>query len=872
MNNDDFSNIIYVNENKLSKKKNNVYIHFNNPIIGNVTASITGGIVQPTNYKLLNKDKFYFIVESEYMLIKVTKAENETKVKYFQNILGKLIEIYNTKYDSILSDYKKFLDFNEEQEYEDEEEEDVTEETEELLAAVDRNIFVSNYSRFCPENPTYVTEEEAEEAEKRGKKVLTFPKEKVGSSEPKKFICNHKDYKYPGLKENILENKNIFPYLPCCYLKNHFNNKGSIENHYYYGKPLKSDTETQKRHEIYVSSVILPNTSLGTLPVNIKKLFFVKDIEGVYYRRGVLITKNSFINCVLDALVYDNEDITEELLTDIRLSFATKKFAASCKQELYDYTISEIIDKIKNVEEYFDPKLFIRLLEIKYKCNIFIFSKNNNGELILPRHLKHYYKRKNNNKCIFIYEHMGTKADAADYPQCELIIKDNEDNLEAVFEIDSDVGKNIFNLFNILNEGYIFNYKIPLNDFGWPWNTDNIKLDSQVIDTYGKTRSINILFKDEIKVSLLTNPIQPLKIVETKEIYKTNPEIALEILKDINVENIKQYIDSDNNIIKIQGLIHNTNIEILIENNTKKLDNIDYIKDKDLININFKNKESVIGSYNKYKKYTRYIIEYLYWLYSTYIHTNNIDENELLDENVLLEFREKHILVDEDYKYKKVYKMFDNNSGITENGVLILKSEETLKRVFYVLRLEIIRNKEKIINYYKRELIENYYIDISDFSNNKFQVILEGENSIYKWILEKTSNNEIYNKIHITDKKVNEVDEKNKKITRTKIVKIVEEEPYFFQNNIISNKIFIAQNTDSIEKAIEISKVWKEKNINTGFNASSSNISYEAVLYSYTNSKNIDEYIIEGHKNNLDIHIIGYKLGNSNYFTSLLNI
>ena len=329
---------------------------------------------------------------------------------------------------------------------------------------------------------------------------------------------------------------------------------------------------------------------------------------------------------------------------------------------------------------------------------------------------------------------------------------------------------------------------------------------------------------------------------------------------------------SYNNIIKIQGIIHNTNIEILIENNIKKLDKIDYIKDKDLININFKNKDSVINSYNKYKKYARYIIEYLYWLYSKYIFTNNINESNLLDENVLLEFREKHILIDPEYKYKKVYKMFDNNSGITENGILILKSEETLKRIFYVLRLEIIRNKEKIINYHNRELIENYYIDISDFNNNKFQVILEGENSIYKWILEKTSNNEIYNKIHIIEKQKNEIDETDKKIKNIKIEKILDKEPYFFQNDIISKKIFIAQNTDSIEKAIEISKIWKEKNINIGFNAISSNIPYEIILYSYTNSKNIDEYILEGHKNNLNIHIIGYRLKNTNYFTSLLSI
>ena len=110
---------------------------------------------------------------------------------------------------------------------------------------------------------------------------------------------------------------------------------------------------------------------------------------------------------------------------------------------MYDYTIDEIIKKIEDPEEYFDPKLFIHLLEIHFNCNIFLFSRENNGQIIIPRNMQCYYKMKNKNRCIFIFEHLGSRADDATYPQCELIIKQINE-----FRKDTE---NIFNFFHSTN-------------------------------------------------------------------------------------------------------------------------------------------------------------------------------------------------------------------------------------------------------------------------------------------------------------------------------------------------------------------------------------------------------------------------------------
>ena len=71
-----------------------------------------------------------------------------------------------------------------------------------------------------------------------------------------------------------------------------------------------------------------------------------------------------------------DENDRNEYLKEVRLTLRTPELISCCKQEMYDYSDKEIYDIISNNERYFDPKLFIHLLEIKYNCNIFIFLNN----------------------------------------------------------------------------------------------------------------------------------------------------------------------------------------------------------------------------------------------------------------------------------------------------------------------------------------------------------------------------------------------------------------------------------------------------------------------------------------------------------------
>ncbi len=875
MNNPLFSSILVVDETTIGVKSN-IYIYFNNPIIGNVTAYLTEQVVLKTNY--LSKNKELFPVGSKYIRIKISSCENEKKVKYFQEILSKLFVIYNEKYEEIIEFYKNnLIDI----EMEDENIKDTDLKNIENLARdrfknkdkifrelreTDPFIFRAIYTRYCRKLPIPITDEDEQNPEiinytdKNGniKKydVITFPKEQVNDSVPRKYICNYDKNINPGLRDNPYENSDVLPYIPCCYVRKQINKSGSKYMNYYFGEKLK-EKKSKNKGNIYTSNIILKNNDFGTLPENIDRIFSLVDLTGSYYRKGVFRNKNSFLNCVLEAmnedtniLEFENEEDRDYQLKSIRKELASvPSCAAACKQEMYDYTIEEIQNKIKNKDEYFDPNLFINLLELKYNCNIFLFKRNNQGIIILPRHTKGYYKNKNSNKCIFIFEHMGSASDKSEYPQCELIVRqiENSEETEYSFDYESEISQNIFRFFENINNYYIFNKKLDLIDFSLIYSPI-IEIVSQRIDNYGKTRSLNIIYKGK-DITIFTSPIQPLllNINSQNIIYKSEIDTIIKLSSKLGIIINKQVVLNDL-VVQLVGFLGNTEVTIPI-NDGAIIEGIPIEKN---ININIVENNSMLYEYNRYKKLARYISEYMYWLYSKFLHENEIDIEDISNETHLENFYKKYIQIKHKFNYGNVNKTFSMRSGVIENNKLIIKSNETLKRLFFVLKMFAVRNSKKLFNYHNKNVIENYYLEISDFDNYPFQIILEGEDSINKWINEKNENNIMNDEIIPEDTN-----------------------SYFFRNpNIDNNKIFIAQNAENIIQAINIAINWYEYNYNIGDNPGFEEQleNPEFTLYSYLNNKKIKAYQVAGEEKDYEIKIIGYKINDVSKFTVLLDI
>lgn len=869
MNDSLFSSILTVDETIIGTKST-VFIYFNNTKTGQLTAYITEQKVTKNILSTINsEDKEYFPIGSNFLRVKISKCENIKKVEYFQLILSKLFVLYNEKYPEILKFYEGYGIYTEF----DEEPEEIKKDT--LLKNIDPDIFQANYTRFCGYPPTFVSEEDLEDPdimnyEKNGKilkyNVIEFPKEITGNSLPKKYICTHKKNIYPGLRNNPYDNADILPYIPCCYPRDQSKIAGSKYRNYYFGEPIIE--KELKQQGIYVSNIILPNDSFGTLPENISRLFSIVDSKGIYYRKGMFRNKNSFLNCVMEALnddtnilEIDDENERENYLNNTRKQLIEENVVC-CKQEMYDYTIEDIINYINDLDKYFDPKLFIHILELKFDCNIFIFSKNNKGELILPRHIKGYYKLKNNKKSIFIYEHTGGESEKVEYPQCELIVRDiGEETPEYNFSYGSIISENIFNVFNKINTSYIFNKKIEFIEFNIFSKTNVIPI-SQVIDSYGKTRCINLMYRNNT-ISLNTTPLPPFNIKEDiiSNINLTDINTAIDLASELNITILYQLVDGDNNIKDLRGKIGNVNVSIPIDGNDKQIYAIPVIKiiNKDIIGKNIESDLfnysdsyiSILNEFNFYKKLSRYIIEYIIWLYSTFVNRNNIKEVDYLKSDILESFKNSYILIDENFNYGQINKSFSMSSGLFSNKKLVLKSEETLKRLFYVLKLFITRDVNSFINFKDREMIQDFYEDLTDFDYYPFQVILQGEDSIIKWIDEKNKNNFLSNEI-IYEKSL----------------------PYFFRNQLINdNKIYLVQNTDNYIKAQNIAIFWNNYRYNPGNNVVIEKTSIcKAIMYSYKNNKNINTYLIDGEDNDYNINIIGYKIEGKSLFSVLLEV
>ena len=92
----------------------------------------------------------------------------------------------------------------------------------------------------------------------------------------------------------------------------------------------------------------------------------------------------------------------------------------------------------------------------------------------------------------------------------------------------------------------------------------------------------------------------------------------------------------------------------------------------------------------------------MFWLFSKYIAENSkLPELEMINN-----FAINKIKIDADFEYGKVTKIFNERSGVMDDGKLVVKSEETLKRLLYTLRLSLRSFGKKIQQYHEKKIIE----------------------------------------------------------------------------------------------------------------------------------------------------------------------
>ena len=145
-----------------------------------------------------------------------------------------------------------------------------------------------------------------------------------------------------------------------------------------------------------------------------------------------------------------------------------------------------------------------------------------------------------------------------------------------------------------------------------------------------------------------------------------------------------------------------------------------------------------------------------------------------------------------------------------------------------------------------------------DFDQHEFQVILQGDDSVEKWI----ENQKV--KMYISPS-----------------IRVGQTSPYMFCNvNLDKGSIYLAQNTDSRESAIAISQTWFTHNYNPGWDPKDTDTDPanrpRFTLYSYGSGEEIKVYDIKGKETPHAIRIVGYKIQVDGelevYYTALLEL
>jgi hypothetical protein len=894
MNNDLFSTVMVISERrKTTKDKTSVYIRFFRPDTGRVNAIITQQtVVEETSKTLKPPD---FTMGSSFIRINITNARDNEAVQVFQEILSKLFAIYDKLAPELAKEYQQFIpDFEEEQSK-------IPGQVGHLkLKDIDQNdVFAEYYSRSCREErqPYRATDSEAAIASSEGRQVLVFPRPDSGMP-VHNYICDpsrrREAYKgefftFPGLQKNNQANKNVFPFVPCCYQGDKRTSKIMIDFHKSVGEgspaedAIESEPSQRTAQSIYKTGKIVPINTTGDVPESINTLFEIIDQppDGTRrrtLRRGMTRTKSSFLECILTALnndEYDQYDV-ENSLAFVREKLATEKGAALCKQEMFDYDPSAIQLQIADPNVYFDPRYFVALLENAYDCDIYIFSKleDLNSAMVLPYYRQAYYKnRGRGGPSIAILEHMGSEKDHAEYPQCELIMRWNvakEDDILMSYPSISNPAKGLSNVFERMRKAYVLDKLIPLTFLPIP---REVRIENQAVDSYGKCRMI-IIQAASLRGTLFLPPIAPVaaKIIESYDFTRVSVQEALDLASILNMRVTGQ--GTQFGVIKeIRGTLGNVESITIPTLDGKIVNGIPDYSTEDIPDV----MESSLTRYDYGKKMARYIEEYMLWLYSKFVE----DDGDLSDESIL-NFRDRYITLDSDFEYGTVTELFSKNSGVMKGGKLVVKSEDTLKRLMYVLRLACTHESQKVRAFQTHKSIQSFYMDINDFDNHPFEVIVYGKDSMLRWIdSELAESPSVHDSIIVYVQTgdsfpdpLTSMSEIEDRLSR-RANNLIPGESYFFKNALVGPDMYLAQNTDNISIAMGIAKTWNREGYNPGPNAQPEDLT-SFTLYIYVNEEEITNAKEDGARlpefppSGFEIKILGYKILDKSFYTVLL--
>lgn len=421
-------------------------------------------------------------------------------------------------------------------------------------------LFVNGYARKCQcifqpiaippdeieawQNQTFIYKDTM-----RQRQIMSFPPENPRWN----FVCPNDSAPFPGVKMNKdLSNKEEFPCVPCCFKDDQMDPQvNSNYNECFRGrtKKVEEKTTTKETHKIKTDK-ILSAGRYGYLPKSISDLLSKYSEEAVdLVRMGVPLSVNSLLHCVSMGVqdpAYMNlqtNDQREMYVRNIRNIIVTQTIPNLLKQEMYDFSDEEIIDQLRDPENFLDPNLFYRAVEQSYNVNIYTFSPPEKedpaslGSFEIPRYkLFHARSPRPEKRAILVFRTMGAESDSLDYPQCELIVDRDEANNRNIYNFGPNMNNLLQNALSTLNRTITWELTGETNKPKQIIARENIysrenyyyllnKLPTrQIVDGYGKTQAF-IFPAGDHEITVIIPSTQP-ENIPTGTVTRVPIEIA----------------------------------------------------------------------------------------------------------------------------------------------------------------------------------------------------------------------------------------------------------------------------------------------------------------------------------------------------------
>ena len=769
---------------KIQKQRGGILTRFmlspNLPESSHMSCMISEYIVESSSTQILRLGK-EFTVGSPFLKIRINRSDSMTDAQAFQSFLTHLLSYYQDTKPSVVKEYTSmFPDFKSTLQQKRESRAKKTQtvhRTSQTLKDINPDLFVDGYARLCNKEPPIILDQDPS-VEDSSPHHMLFPKQ---PEEGKQYwyTCkkpgSQSEYVYPYLKKSILSNRDKYPVVPCCCLRDQNDKENAYWKMYYeQGKTLDDIKEIMLQEKstgdryVLTSNKVLPYNRTGYLPPQLQHYFYLLDPNHTYLREGGFRTVNSAIEMVWNGTDPHARTLNQqEKIRELRLirEKLISAYGSRTTQEGFQDPISSYQT---NPDKYFDPRMFIKAMEDYFHIHLFLFTRDKDhpeGELVAPYFTEGYLRLKASQKeeqrpYMLLYIHYGAEFDILDYPQCEVIFSIGK---SPVYQFPSThlIIPKLHSTFVTL-----FCSSIPLLPSPHPTPPLSIPFHNNIqfqgVDQHGKTRFLSF---SSPSLTIYTQPLPNLPNVPLGMAY--HPISLSEAKSFLASESIADY---EYDIVQTQMVGIRAKLASLlfyiplhpipapsafkplpplpssVSVSSVSVSSVSVPSSSILQSINFIHEESQLQAYYEIQRRARYMVEYTFYLFSLFYKTHPTPK---IDAEYMNRFADTCISIDPEFQYGKVIRAFTKDAGVLRNNQLVVHRDEIKKRLMYSLLLEWKHNEYLLLHYSSFRYLQAYYADVRDFQLqlHESSLLVQGKETLLRWIYQHPPSYVLYDTV-----------------------------------------------------------------------------------------------------------------------------